>query len=153
MKSQALLGPVFLGLVVLIAPVIGYAETGSVIGLWKTIDDRTGKPRSLVRITEVNGKLQGKIEQILFRPEETDHNPLCKECSGARRNQPIVGMIILSGLREDGEEYSGGEILDPKNGKTYRCKMALTDQGTKLDVRGYIGISLLGRTQTWVRQE
>ena len=153
MKSQAVFGSVFLGLVVLIAPAIGYADAGAVVGLWKTIDDRTGKPRSLVRITDVNGKLQGKIEQILFRPDETDHNPLCKECSGARHNQPIIGMTILSGLSQDGDEFSGGEILDPKNGKTYRCKIALKDQGAKLDVRGYIGISFLGRTQTWLRQE
>ncbi len=151
MQSKAVVGIVVLGLLVLLSQ--AFAESGSALGLWKTIDDRTGKPRSLVRITEVNGKLQGKIEQILFRPDEQDHNPLCKECNGALHNQPIIGMTILSGLSQDGDEYNGGQILDPKNGKTYRCKLALKDQGAKLDVRGYIGISLLGRTQTWLRQE
>ena len=75
------------------------------------------------------------------------------ECEGANRNAPVVGLVILSGLSKAGDEYVGGQILDPDNGKTYRSKVRLTDNGKKLSVRGYIGVPMLGRSQTWVREE
>ena len=121
-------------------------------GLWRTIDDRTGKPRGLVRITEVNGRYQGKLEKIFPQPGE-DPDPKCDKCSGLRRDQPVIGMTILWDLTKQGEEYQGGEALDPENGKTYRAKAKLEDGGKTLHVRGFIGISLLGRTQVWVREE
>ncbi len=121
-------------------------------GAWKTIDDETGKPKSLVRITEENGILTGKIEK-LFRPADQDQNPKCTACEGARKDQPIIGMTILSGLKKDGNEYTGGEILDPSKGKTYKSKAALKDNGSKLEVRGYIGAPMFGRSQTWVREQ
>jgi uncharacterized protein (DUF2147 family) len=133
-----------------IAP--AFAADDSPIGLWKNIDDETGKPKALIRITESNGVLQGKIEQ-LFRAPAEDQNPKCDKCDGARKDQPIIGMEILSGLRKDGDGYAGGEILDPNNGKVYKSKMHLTDAGKKLSVRGYIGMPMLGRSQVWVRQE
>lgn len=133
-----------------IAP--AFAADDSPVGLWKNIDDATGKPKALIRITESNGALQGKIEQ-LFRAPGEDQNPKCDKCDGARKDQPIVGMEILSGLKKDGEEYAGGEILDPNNGKVYKSKLHLTDAGKKLSVRGYIGMPMLGRSQVWVRQE
>jgi uncharacterized protein (DUF2147 family) len=133
-----------------IAP--AYADDTSPVGLWKNIDDATGKPKALIRITESNGALQGKIEQ-LFRAPGEDQNPKCDKCDGARKDQPIIGMEILSGLKKDGDEYAGGEILDPNNGKVYKSKLHLTDAGKKLSVRGYIGMPMLGRSQVWVRQD
>jgi uncharacterized protein (DUF2147 family) len=133
-----------------IAP--AFADDSSPVGLWKNIDDATGKPKALIRITENNGALQGKIEQ-LFRAPSEDQNPKCDKCEGARKDQPIIGMEILSGLKKDGDEYAGGEILDPNNGKVYKSKLHLTDAGKKLSVRGYIGMPMLGRSQVWVRQE
>lgn len=133
-----------------IAP--AFADTNSPAGLWKNIDDQTGKPKALIRITENNGVLSGQIEK-LFRDANEDQNPKCDKCEGARKDQPIIGMTILSNLKKDGDEYAGGEILDPNNGKVYKSKLHLTDGGKKLDVRGYIGVPMLGRSQTWVRQE
>ena len=124
----------------------------SPVGLWKTIDDNTGKPRGLVRIMEVNGEYQGKVEKIFSKPDE-EPDPKCEKCDGARHNQPVIGMTILWGLTKQGDEYQGGEILDPENGKVYRAKMKLDGDGGKLGVRGFIGFSLFGRTQTWVREK
>ena len=129
-----------------------WAQNASPTGTWKTIDDETGKPKSLVRITEENGVLTGKIEK-LFRPADQDQNPKCTACEGARKDQPIIGMTILSGLKKDGNEYTGGEILDPSKGKTYKSKASLKDNGSKLEVRGYIGAPMFGRSQTWVREQ
>lgn len=129
------------------------ADPGSPAGLWKTIDDKTKMPRSLVRIVEANGVYEGRIEQLLNRQPDDDPQNLCRACPGERKDKPLVGMTILTGLRKDGDAYTGGEILDPKNGKSYRCKMELIEGGRKLNVRGFIGISLIGRTQTWLREE
>lgn len=123
----------------------------SPVGLWKTIDDKTNKPRSLVRIVEENGEYKGIVEKGL----REDDNPerVCEKCDAPRKNQKIQGMTFMWGLKKDGNEFKGGEILDPENGKIYRCKMKLIDGGKKLDVRGFIGIALIGRTQTWWREE
>lgn len=129
-----------------------WAQEGSPIGVWKTIDDETGKPKSLIRISEANGELKGRIEK-LFRDAGEDPNPKCDKCEGQLKDQPIVGMTILTGMKKDGDEYNGGKILDPANGKVYKSKMAIAEGGKKLDVRGYIGVPMLGRTQTWVRVE
>lgn len=128
------------------------AQDATPVGLWKNIDDVSGKPKALIRITEENGVLQGKIEK-LFRAPSEDQNPVCDKCTDTRKDQPILGMVIVSGLKKDGSEYNGGEILDPNNGKVYRSKMKMADGGKKLEVRGYIGVPLLGRSQTWLRQE
>ncbi|RFP10918.1 DUF2147 domain-containing protein [Duganella sp. BJB475] len=144
----------FIGLAVaaLLSIAPAFADDASPIGLWKNIDDVSGKPKALIRITESNGALQGKIEQ-LFRAPNEDQNPKCEKCEGARKDQPVIGLVIMTGLKKDGDEYNGGEILDPDNGKVYRSKMHLTDSGKKLSVRGYIGVPMLGRSQVWVRQE
>lgn len=125
---------------------------GSPVGLWKNIDDVSGKPKALVRISENDGVLQGRIEK-LFRPEDQDQNPKCVKCEGANKDQPILGLMFMWGLKKDGDEYAGGEILDPDNGKVYKSKLKLADDGRKLTVRGYIGIPMLGRSQTWIRQD
>jgi uncharacterized protein (DUF2147 family) len=129
-----------------------WAAEVSPVGLWKTIDDQTGKPKALIRITDNQGVLQGKIEKV-FRPADQDQNPKCVKCEGALKDQPMVGMTILSGLKKDGDEYAGGQILDPNNGKVYKSKAELQDGGKKLSVRGYIGAPMFGRSQLWVREE
>ena len=133
------------------APAFGQGDTPA--GLWRTIDDNTGKERSLVRIVDNTGGFEGRIEQLFNRQPDDDPNNLCRKCEGERKDKPIIGMTILWGLKQDGQQWGGGEILDPKNGKIYRAKMKLVDGGKKLEVRGFIGISLLGRSQTWAREE
>jgi uncharacterized protein (DUF2147 family) len=138
----------------LLASSVAIAATDTPAGLWRTIDDKTGKDRSLVRITQRGGTYEGTVEQILTTLPDDDPNHLCRRCTGGRKDQPIVGMTILWGLKDDGDHtYTGGELLDPKNGKTYSAKATLEDGGRKLDVRGYIGVSFIGRSQIWLRQE
>ncbi len=132
------------------APAAWADNNASPVGLWRNIDDASGKPRALIRITESNGTLQGKIEKVFLAPNES---PTCTKCEGALKNAPVIGLAILSGLKKDGAEYTGGQILDPDSGKVYSSKIRLTDGGEKLNVRGYIGVSMLGRSQVWVRQE
>ncbi len=122
----------------------------SPVGTWKTIDDETHEPKSLVKIVEKHGKLYGTIIKLFRKPDE-DQNPKCDKCEGALKDKPIIGMQILKGFSKDGDEWSGGKILDPHNGKTYSCILEVLDGGKKLKVRGYIGISLIGRTQIWER--
>ena len=124
----------------------------SPVGLWKSMDDTTAKPAALIRITDNHGQLVGKIEKLFELPDD-NRNPRCTECTDARKNQPIIGMTIIDGMHVDGNGYGGGNILDPDNGKVYKSRMTLTDNGKKLQVRGYIGVPLLGRTQIWVREE
>lgn len=125
------------------------ADADSPVGLWKTFDDKTGKERAIVRIYEENGKLFGRIEQS-FTPG-SEHR-VCVPCADERKNQPIIGLLIIRNIKRDGNEYSGGDILDPESGSVYRCKMHLEENGARLILRGYIGFSLLGRSQTWQRQ-
>ncbi len=152
------------------------AQVGSPVGVWQTVDDESGKPKALVRITEEDGRLSGRIEKLLTErraapssvgplggragqspalgaapPSRPD--PVCEHCTDERKDQPIVGMTILKGLKASDVGWEGGEILDPNNGKTYRAKARLSDDGSRLEVRGFIGVALFGRTQTWIRQE
>ncbi len=137
--------------VILAAAAGAAAQSATPVGLWKTVNER-GEAEGLVRIVEVAGEFRGTVEKV-YSPPAPSANPLCVDCSGELKDRPVVGMQILSGLRWDGNEYSGGEILDPDNGTSYRCLMRLADDGRKLEVRGYIGISLLGRTQVWLRDD
>ncbi|HTV97313.1 MAG TPA: DUF2147 domain-containing protein [Steroidobacteraceae bacterium] len=124
------------------------ADASSPVGLWKTFDDKTGAPRAIVRIYEQDGKLFGKIESS-FTPG-AEHR-VCAVCTDERKDQPIIGLLIIRNMKRTEDGYAGGDILDPDTGSVYRCKMHVED-GTRLIVRGYIGISLLGRTQIWQRQ-
>jgi len=121
-------------------------QAQAVTGKWKTIDDETGKAKSIVEISEKNGKLYGKVVEILTDKKDAK----CDKCPGADKGKPIKGLTIIKGLSEDGKEYSGGTITDPSSGKEYKCALKLNGPD-KLDVRGYVGIQALGRTQTWVR--
>ena len=121
----------------------------SPMGLWKTFDDKTGEAKSLLRIYEQNGLYFGKVEKTL----QPDAEKTCTKCTDDRKDQPIVGMVVMRKMKADGDEFTGGDILDPKNGKVYKCKFNLEDGGKKLKVRGFIGFSMLGRSQTWERVE
>jgi uncharacterized protein (DUF2147 family) len=120
------------------------------VGLWETISDKDGKPEGYIRIRLVGDELRGVIERGM--PSD-DPNDLCTQCPGDRKNQRMLGLTIITGLHRQGDHWAGGQILDPKNGSLYRCRIRAIDSGRKLEVRGYIGISLLGRTQTWLRAE
>lgn len=125
---------------------IGSMTAQKVTGKWKTIDDETGKAKSIVEITEKDGKIYGKVVEIL-----TEHkNAVCDKCPGTDKGKPIKGLTIIKGLKKEGSEYAGGKIIDPTSGKEYKCAIKLNGKD-KLDVRGYVGIQALGRTQTWVR--
>jgi uncharacterized protein (DUF2147 family) len=120
----------------------------SPVGLWRTVDDRTHKPRAIIRIYEENGIFFGKIENS-FDPEELTAR--CEKCSGDRKDAPVIGLVIMRGITKHGSEYRGGEILDPETGWTYRCRFTISTEGEMLFVRGYLGLAVLGRTQTWTR--
>mgnify|MGYP003576760117 CR=1 FL=1 len=122
------------------------------VGTWETIDDKTGQPKSLVEISaDSNGVLSGKIVKGLGPTADPERR--CTACKDANKDQLIRGMTIISGLKKDDDEWNGGTVLDPESGKTYKCKMYLEDNGQKLVVRGYIGFALVGRSQTWNRQQ
>lgn len=123
----------------------------SPVGYWKTIDDVTGRPKSIVQIWKTeNDVLVGKVVK-LFPKEGQVATRLCVACEGQKHNQPIVGMVILSGLKSNRSQWGNGQILDPENGKTYSCSLRMAENGKKLNVHGYIGIPLLGRSQMWER--
>ncbi|MEQ9302179.1 MAG: DUF2147 domain-containing protein [Cyclobacteriaceae bacterium] len=137
---KAYLSVLFIGLFV------SFSSFGqSITGKWKTIDDETGKPRSIVDVYEKDGKVFGKIIE-LFRSPDEDPDPDCEECTDHRKGKKVIGMEIISDMKAKGDEYVDGEILDPEDGKIYRCKLWV-EEGT-LKVRGYV--SFLYRTQTWL---
>lgn len=119
----------------------------SVVGKWKTIDDKTGKAKSVVEIYESNGKVYGKVVEIVD-PAKRDKK--CEKCEGIDKNKPVLGLVIIKGLSKDGAEYNGGKIVDPETGSVYKCFIKLEGKD-KLTVRGYMGIALIGRSQTWIR--
>ena len=121
------------------------------VGRWWTISDVTGKYNGTVEIVDHGGELLGQV--IAGRNPATFGTELCSKCPGDRHNKPMKGLLVISGVRRDGDVWDGGEILDPDTGKTYRVKLKLIEGGKKLLVRGYIGFSLFGRTQTWTRIE
>ena len=128
------------------------AALSTPVGRWRTIDDATGKAKSIVEISVApgDGRLRGRIVELID-PEE--QNPLCTECKGDLHDQPILGMVVLNGLKQENEhKWGGGRILDPENGKTYKVHVELEEGGRVLKLRGYIGFSLIGRTQHWLRE-
>ena len=127
-----------------------FAQDTSIVGKWKTIDDKTNEPKSIVQIYEQDGKYFGRVKELFRKPGENP-DPVCDKCpdDDPRKNQPTKGMVILQDLVKKGNEYSGGTILDPKEGKIYKCKLWVKDGN--LMVRGYIDFFF--RTQTWYRVE
>lgn len=131
-------------------PVAEEVADVSPAGYWKTIDDATNEPRAIVQIKDNGGVFSGSIIKTFPKPGDTG---ICSECSGDKKDKPIVGLEMIWNLKKDGDEYNGGQILDPKNGKTYKAKITVIEGGAKLKVRGFIGFSLLGRTQTWLKTD
>jgi uncharacterized protein (DUF2147 family) len=123
-------------------------------GLWKSVDDSTGKERSLVRITGTGGVYAGRIEKLL--DPETPQGKLCDKCADDRKDKPVLGLEIIRGVKKSEDtdaQWDGGTILDPANGKSYKLRLTLAEEGRKLQVRGYIGTPMLGRSQVWTRVE
>jgi uncharacterized protein (DUF2147 family) len=119
-------------------------------GRWRTFDDKiAGKAKAIIVLYEENGLLFGRVETLV----DPDAVKICDKCSDERKGRPVTGMVVVRRMKKDGDEYTGGDILDPKSGSVYRCKMRLVDQGRKLTVRGYLGFSLFGRSQTWIRDD
>lgn len=126
-----------------------FIQTPDFEGNWVTIDDETGVEKSIIKLYIENNTLYGRIETLLL---EEDQDQLCTNCTGSELNQPIEGLIILKGLTRDGEQWTGGTILDPANGKEYQCTLTL-EGDSELNVRGFIGFSFIGRTQRWKRMD
>ncbi|GGG99934.1 hypothetical protein GCM10011416_18000 [Polaribacter pacificus] len=123
------------------------ASSQSIIGKWESVNEETKKVESVIEIYEKSGKYFGKIIEIKD-PKKKD--ALCKLCDGALKNKPILGLVIINGLEKRKNEWTGGTVLDPKNGKKYKCTISLEDKGI-MKLRGYIGFSLFGRTAYWNR--
>jgi len=123
-------------------------EIDSPVGRWKTINEDTNAVESVVQIELKNNELKGKIVSLVDQS-----NPLCTECKGVQKGQPILGMEILNGFKKNGSTWQGGKILDPSNGEQYNATIAVIDNGSKLKVRGYIGFAIFGRTQVWLRDK
>jgi uncharacterized protein (DUF2147 family) len=138
MRRNLLIIPfVFFGLLI-------YAQ--SPVGIWKNLDDEDGREKSHIEIYEQNGTIRGKVVKLLPAATITK----CEKCAGANKGKSLVGMDILWGLKKTGSAWEGGEILDPKKGKVYDCKIEL-DGKDKLKVRGFIGVAMFGRTQVWYK--
>ena len=148
MKNR-LLNHLFIAIILLFGSSNLKSQTNDPItGSWKTYDDETNQPAAIVLISEKNGLFSGVVTKLL----DPTALPTCEKCTDARKGKSVVGMEILTGLKKTSDAYSGGQILDPDDGEIYRATIHLTDQGNKLDLRAYIGIPLLGRTQTWTRE-
>lgn len=135
----------FLSLLILLISANSFGQ--SILGQWETTDDKTGEKKALIEIYQKGDQYFAKILDSYISEE----GKLCDRCKGSKKNQPIEGLVIIEGLEKDGDEFNGGTILDPENGKTYKCYLELVDK-SKLKVRGYLGVSLLGRTQYWTRK-
>ena len=123
----------------------------SPVGAWTTIDDKTKKPKSVVEIYETTkGSLAARVAEILH--SDRGPNPVCDKCEGDRKGKPVKGMVMMWGVKKKGDGWEGGQILDPATGKVYSVKIKPIEGGRKLEVRGFLGFSLLGRTQVWVRR-
>ena len=135
------------------APLLAFAShalAASPAGTWVTIDDTTKKPKSIVQIDEAGGVISGKVIKVL--QSDKGPNPVCDKCTGADKNKPVEGLTIIKGVKKKGSAYEGGTILDPASGKRYSVKMTPSANGKTMQVRGFMGVSLLGRTQVWQRQ-
>jgi len=127
---------------------INISSNQDIFGKWVTIDDESGKKRSVVEIYKKGDKAYGKIIKLFREPDE-DPDPVCEECTDYRKDKKVIGMEIITDMQPEGEEWAEGEILDPENGKVYRCKIWL--EGNELKVRGYL--YFFYRTQTWVKAD
>ncbi|WP_422135198.1 DUF2147 domain-containing protein [Endozoicomonas sp. ALD040] len=132
----------------LLIPVLSFAN--GYVGEWYTVNEETNKKESLVTIWQEGDQLKGKIVEIL---DPASRDAVCEKCKGDKKNQKIEGMTFLWGMKKDGSKYDNGNVLDPKSGRVYSGSMKLIDGGQKLELRGYLGFSLLGRTSVWVKAD
>jgi uncharacterized protein (DUF2147 family) len=145
---------VLMALVATFAMTAAFGAEPTPAGLWKTIDDSSKVEKSLVRITESGGVFTGRVEKILDPAAKPD--AVCEECNGELKGKPVLGMTIIRGTKKNAETeglWDGGTILDPNNGKTYKLRLRPSEDGKKLEVRGYIGAPMFGRSQTWLKVE
>ena len=145
-------------LTVLVAAVLAGSALSAVaqttpLGLWKTISDKDGSVTSEVRVVDNAGVFSGRIERTFRTDVKTDAK--CDLCKDDRKDQPIIGLEIIRGLgKAPGKDvWEGGTVIDPDNGTVYKLKMTPIDGGKKLEVRGFVGFYLFGRTQTWIRAQ
>ncbi len=127
---------------------VAHAAALSPIGTWRTFDDQDGQETGSVVITDRGGRLYGRITRIA---DPAKVHVICTLCTGDRKDQPVLGMEVIRDEKPDGDHWNGGTIVDPKTGKVYKLTMHLEDGGQKLVVRGFIGLPLFGRSQTWLR--
>jgi uncharacterized protein (DUF2147 family) len=145
-KSMTIAVVVLLGVGTLAAP----AAEPTAVGLWEQVDESSGKAESWFKISERNGVYEGNVVKIFSKPGE-DENFVCSKCEGSEKGAPVLGLTLIKGMQRNGLAYENGTIMDPRDGAVYRALMKLSPDGRKLEVRGYLGISLFGRTQVWNR--
>ena len=143
---KSLIAAVVLGVVA-----VGAQAQMSPVGVWKTIDDKTKAEKAQVRVTEAGGVVSGKIEKLLA--PGANQEAKCDKCSDDRKDKPVIGMEIIRGVKKDGDAWGGGTILDSAEGKVYKVKMTPIEGGKKMEVRGFVGAPMFGRTQVWQRVE
>ena len=147
------LGAVALGAVAVVGTTTSgplHAADPTAVGLWEQVDENSNKPESWFKITERNGMYEGNLVKIFFKPGE-DENWVCSKCEGSEKGAPVLGLTLIKGMKRNGMSYEEGTIMDPRDGSVYRALMKLSPDGQKLEVRGYLGISLFGRSQVWNR--
>lgn len=140
----------------LLAAGTALAANDTPVGTWKQVDS-SGKTKSIIQITDNNGELKATVKELQNRTPEAiarDGDPAkCTQCQGDLKDKPIVGMAIMWGVSKDDDVWDGGKIVNPEDGKVYKVKLTMKDNGQKLDVHGYIGFALMGKSQTWERQD
>lgn len=138
-----------LGAVATLLVIHATANALTAAGVWQQVDD-TGKVGAFVTVTEEGGVFVGRLSRLFLDPGDNP-NPICSQCTGDKLNQPLLGLVFIEGMQQSGLEYDGGRILDPETGKVYSASMSLSPDGAKLTVRGYLGLPIFGRSQTWIR--
>ena len=126
------------------------AAEPSAVGLWEQVDENSGKAESWIKISERNGVYEGNIVKIFFKPGQ-DKNWVCSKCEGSDKGAPVLGLTLIKGMLRNGLSYENGTVRDPRDGSVYRASMKVSTDGKKLEMRGYLGISLFGRSQVWNR--
>jgi len=141
---------VFSFICIVIFSMSAFSQVDKIVGKWKTIDDADGSTKSIVSIFKsTNGKYYGKVEKLFKEPAKK-----CTECEGANKDKPILGMMVINGMIEKAGSLTGGTILDPNNGKVYRCNISLDSKVGTLSVRGSLDkMGIIGRSQTWIREK